>query len=195
MASVEDVKYLSISTNCRTVGGRIGNGELADQFGTTISDIGTIEKIYIYDHDKKVQVYLTAEDWTEADGVLTFTTTSTSQFSGEVSVELHDSTDITYDAHGDGIINENDADTSLIRTIYTIAPCEIDCCMAKLVDAAIECHCKCDKCKEDLIRANKIFLMLQGARFAAEQEFNFGHAVAMYTKAKDLCVEVCACGC
>ena len=153
MASVEDVKYLSISTNCRTVGGRIGNGELADQFGTT------------------------------------------SQLAGVVSVELHDSTDITYNADDDAISNEDNADTTLIRTIYTVAPCEIDCCIAKLVDAAIECHCKCDKCKEDLLRANKIFLMLQGARFAAEQEFNFGHAVSMYTKAKDLCVEVCACGC
>lgn len=195
MASVEDVKYLSISTNCRTVGGRIGNGELADQFGTTISDIGTIEKIYIYDQDKKVQIYLTADDWTESNGVLTFTTTSTSQLSGVISVELHDSTNITYNADDDAISNEDNADTTLMRTIYTIAPCEIDCCIAKLVDAAIECHCKCDKCKEDLLRANKIFLMLQGARFAAEQEFNFGHAAAMYAKAKALCVEVCACGC
>ena len=195
MASVEDIKYLSVSTNCRSIAGRIANGDLIDQFGNTISDIGTIEKIYIYDQDNKVQIYLTAADWTESGGVLTFDTTSTSYMTGVISVELHDSTTITYDANGNNILNENDADTTLIKTIYTIAPCEINCCIGKLVDAAIECHCHCDKCKEDLLRAEKVFLMLQGSRFAAEQEGNYDHAKAMYTKAKTLCTEVCACGC
>lgn len=195
MASVEDVKYLSISTSCTTIAGRIANNDLKDQFGSTITDIGTIEKIYISDHNGNVAIYLTASDWTEAAGVLTFETTSTTPLIGVISVELHDNVDITYDADGDGIANENDGDTTLMTTLYTVGACEIDCCMAKLIDAAIECHCHCDKCKEDLLRANKIFLMLQGATFAAEQESNKDHAVAMYNKAKALCVEVCACGC
>ena len=72
MASVEDIRFLNTSTNCKTVSGRIENGHI-DMFGSAI-DITAIEKIYIYDQSKTVQLYLTASDWTEAGGVLTFTT-------------------------------------------------------------------------------------------------------------------------
>lgn len=196
MASVADVRFLNTSTNCKTISGRIANGHL-DMFGNAIADITTIEKIYIYDQSKTVQLYLTASDsgWTETGGVLTFTTTSTTAFVGVISVELHDATTLEYDVNTDGVNNENAGDTTLMQTLYTVASCQIDCCIAKLVDAAIECHCKCDKCKEDLLRAEKVFLMLQGATFAAEQESNYDHAVSMYNKANTLCVEVCACGC
>jgi len=194
MASVADVRFLNTSTNCKTISGRIANGHL-DMFGNAIADITTIEKIYIYDQSKTVQLYLTASDWTESGGVLTFTTTSTTAFVGVISVELHDATTLNYDIDADGVNNENATDTTLMQTLYTVASCQIDCCIAKLVDAAIECHCKCDKCKEDLLRAEKVFLMLQGATFAAEQESNYDHAVSMYNKANTLCVEVCACGC
>jgi prophage maintenance system killer protein len=194
MASVEDIRFLNTSTNCKTISGRIENGHI-DMFGNEIADIATIEKIYIYDQSKTVQLYLTASDWTESAGVLTFTTTSTTAFVGVISVELHDATTLNYDLDADGVKNETAADTTLMETLYTVASCQIDCCIAKLVDAAIECHCKCDKCKEDLLRAEKVFLMLQGATFAAEQESNYDHAVSMYNKANTLCVEVCACGC
>lgn len=194
MASVADVRFLNTSTNCKTISGRIANGHL-DMFGNAIADITTIEKIYIYDQSKTVQLYLTASDWTESGGVLAFTTTSTTAFVGVISVELHDATTLNYDIDADGVNNENATDTTLMQTLYTVASCQIDCCIAKLVDAAIECHCKCDKCKEDLLRAEKVFLMLQGATFAAEQESNYDHAVSMYNKANTLCVEVCACGC
>lgn len=194
MASVADVRFLNTSTNCKTISGRIANGHL-DMFGNAIADITTIEKIYIYDQSKTVQLYLTASDWTESGGVLAFTTTSTTAFVGVISVELHDATTLNYDIDADGVNNENAGDTTLMQTLYTVASCQIDCCIAKLVDAAIECHCKCDKCKEDLLRAEKVFLMLQGATFAAEQESNYDHAKAMYDKANTLCVEVCACGC
>lgn len=194
MASAADVRFLNTSTNCKTISGRIANGHL-DMFGNAIADITTIEKIYIYDQSKTVQLYLTASDWTESAGVLTFTTTSTTAFVGVISVELHDATTLNYDIDADGVNNENAGDTTLMQTLYTVASCQIDCCIAKLVDAAIECHCKCDKCKEDLLRAEKVFLMLQGATFAAEQESNYDHAKAMYDKANTLCVEVCACGC
>ena len=195
MASAEDVRFLNTSTNCKTISGRIVDGHL-DMFGSAIS-VGTILKVYVYDQSKTVQIYLSGSDLdtiTEA-GVLTFTATSTTAFVGVISVELHDATTLNYDLDADGVKNEAAADTTLMETLYTVASCQIDCCIAKLVDAAIECHCKCDKCKEDLLRAEKVFLMLQGATFAAEQESNYDHAVSMYNKANTLCVEVCACGC
>ena len=196
MASVEDVRFLNTSTNCKTISGRIANGHI-DMFGSAISNVSTILKVYVYDQSKTVKIYLSGSDLdttTEA-GVLTFTTTSTTAFVGVISVELHDATTIDYDLDADGVKNETAVDTTLMQTLYTVASCQIDCCIAKLVDAAIECHCKCDKCKEDLLRAEKVFLMLQGATFAAEQESNYDHAVSMYNKANTLCVEVCACGC
>ena len=147
MASVADVRFLNTSTNCKTISGRIANGHL-DMFGSAIADITAIEKIYIYDQSKTVQLYLTASDWTEAGGVLTFTTTSTTAFVGVISVELHDATTLNYDINPvNAVNNETAADTTLMQTLYTVASCQIDCCIAKLVDAAIECHCKCDKCK------------------------------------------------
>lgn len=195
MASAEDVRILNVSTNCKTVTGRIENGHI-DMFGSAISDVSTILKVYVYDQSKTVQIYLSgSSDLTVTGGVLTFTATSTTQFTGVISVELHDATTLNLDIGGNGVNNETEADTTLMETVYTVAPCKINCCIAKLVDAAIECHCKCDKCKEDLLRAEKVLLMLQGATFAAEQESNYDHAVNMYNKANTLCTEVCACGC
>jgi len=195
MASAEDVRFLNVSTNCKTVSGRIANNDLNDQFGAAISDITTIEKIYIYDQSKTVQVFLTASDWTESDGVLTFTTTSTTAFKGVVSVELHDNTTIDINADDDTLSNEDDSDTTLMTTLFTVAPCEINCCIAKLVDAAIECHCKCDKCKEDLLRAEKVFFFFFSSKYAAEAEGSYDNAKLMFDKANGLCTEVCACGC
>lgn len=177
MATVDDVRFLNISTNCKTVAGRIAE---VDFSGLELDDVA---KIYIYDQAETVKIYLTASDWDVTENVLTFTTTSTTALAGVVSVELWDSLDITAE------------DSEILSSVYTVAPCQINCCIAKLTDAAIECHCKCDKCKEDLLRAEKVMLMLQGATFAAEQESNYDHAVNMYNKANTLCTEVCACGC
>jgi len=76
-----------------------------------------------------------------------------------------------------------------------VGTCSVDCCIAKLTESAINCTCKCDKCKEELDRAKKIFLLLQSSIYAAEQAFNFRDALDKYNKAKELCTEVCACGC
>ena len=77
----------------------------------------------------------------------------------------------------------------------TVATCQIDCCIAKLVESAITCTCKCDKCKEELDRAEKIFLLLQAAVYAAEVDENIKDATDKYAKANEMCTEVCACGC
>lgn len=82
-----------------------------------------------------------------------------------------------------------------VAQAVAVATCQIDCCIAKLVESAINCTCKCDKCKEELDRAEKIFLLLQSAVYAAEVAENIEDAQAKYAKANELCTEVCACGC
>lgn len=82
-----------------------------------------------------------------------------------------------------------------IAQVSTVATCQIDCCIAKLVESAITCTCKCDKCKEELDRAEKVFLLLQAAVYAAEVDGNIKDATEKYAKANEMCTEVCACGC
>lgn len=84
---------------------------------------------------------------------------------------------------------------NVLTTGVLVSGCEIDCCLAKLVESAINCTCKCDKCKEELLRAEKIYLLLAASKFAAEIENNYDDAVAKYNKAREFCTEVCACGC
>lgn len=84
---------------------------------------------------------------------------------------------------------------TVMEQAVAVSTCQIDCCIAKLVESAINCTCKCDKCKEELDRAEKIFLLLQSAVYAAEVAENIEDAQAKYAKANELCTEVCACGC
>jgi len=86
--------------------------------------------------------------------------------------------------------------TATYATFYTIAPCKVECCIANLTESAINCNCNCGKCAEDLERATKVSLLLQGATYLAEQETpDPSNAEKLYLKAVQLCEEVCACGC
>ena len=83
----------------------------------------------------------------------------------------------------------------LIREMFSVSTSQIDCCIAKLVHDAINCTCKCSKCDEDLKRAHKIHLLLQSARYEAHTVNAPERANDKILKARELCVEVCACGC
>ena len=77
---------------------------------------------------------------------------------------------------------------------YAVGTADIQCCIAKLVHDSIHCTCKCDKCKEDLKLAERIYLLLQAAIFDATNG-SVNDATDKYQKAKELCTERCACGC
>ena len=79
-------------------------------------------------------------------------------------------------------------------TKVSIGTADVDCCIAKLVHDSINCTCKCDKCKEDLKLAEKIFLILQSAQYDATIG-NVESAGEKYNKAASFCRERCACGC
>lgn len=83
----------------------------------------------------------------------------------------------------------------LVKEMYAVATSQIDCCIAKLVHDAINCTCKCSKCDEDLKRAHKIHLLLQSAKYEAHTMLAPERANDKILKAKELCTEVCACGC
>jgi hypothetical protein len=88
-----------------------------------------------------------------------------------------------------------DAKGGVVKESYSVSTAEIDCCIAKLVHDAINCTCKCNKCDEDLKRAQTIHLLLQSAKHEAHVLGAGDLANAKVLKAKELCTEVCACGC
>ena len=94
-----------------------------------------------------------------------------------------------------GVISVTDTVDSLKPTAYTIGACEIYCCIAALVQSAIDCHCQCDRCDEDLKKAEKVDLLIKSAQHSAYSDTNITDAVNKYNKAKDFCTETCACGC
>ena len=101
---------------------------------------------------------------------------------------------VPIDARGVVRIEVIDEGGTVDRSYLTVGSSEIDCCIAKLVYDAINCTCKCDKCKEDLKRAQTIRLLLSSAEYEASTG-SAESAVDIYNKARALCVEVCACGC
>jgi len=94
-----------------------------------------------------------------------------------------------------GVISITDTLDPLLPTNYSVGAAEIYCCIAALVQAAIDCHCHCDRCDEDLRKAEKIELLIKSAQHAAYSAANITDAINKYNKAKDFCTETCACGC
>jgi len=132
--------------------------------------------VVIQDSDDTT-VELLPVNFTYTDGVLTFEYTHSVPFNGVLQILPKDTNEET------------------LTPAYTIASCKINCCIGQLLYAAMECTCKCAKCKEDLLRAEKVYLFLNAAIFEAEHNANLQQALNNYNKASELCLEVCACGC
>lgn len=77
---------------------------------------------------------------------------------------------------------------------YLIGTCELDCCVADLLQTAIDCACNCSKCDDDLRKAEKIHLLSESAKYAVINS-NITDAINKYKTAKSFCDETCGCGC
>ena len=81
--------------------------------------------------------------------------------------------------------------------------CDIDCCLVKLTNELIACECDCARCAKSLAKAQKIFLLLNSAKTAAETGNNDQTNIAAltrdaynkYKKAKEICDLTCGCNC
>lgn len=78
--------------------------------------------------------------------------------------------------------------------ISAVGSCELDCCIASLTQDAIDCSCKCQKCNEDLLTAQKVHLLAESAKYSAING-NLQDAISKYNSAKGFCTATCACGC
>jgi hypothetical protein len=77
---------------------------------------------------------------------------------------------------------------------YLIGTCELDCCVADLLQTSIDCACNCSKCDDDLRKAEKIHLLSESAKYAVINN-NITDAINKYKTAKSFCDETCGCGC
>lgn len=77
---------------------------------------------------------------------------------------------------------------------YLIGTCELDCCVANLLQESIDCACNCSKCDDDLRKAEKIHLLSESAKYAVINN-NITDAINKYKTAKSFCDETCGCGC
>ena len=142
----------------------------------TASGVDSTANFTYYNHITENTV--TSGALSEVDGEVTWI------LSSEVASELFN-----------GIISITDTVDTLNPTEYAIGACEIYCCVAALVQSAIDCHCHCDRCDEDLKKAEKIDLLIKSAWHSVYSDANIVDAVNKYNKAKDFCTETCACGC
>ena len=101
---------------------------------------------------------------------------------------------VSVDTRGVNRVTVADNTGKIVKSYTTVGTAEIDCCIAKLVHDAINCTCKCNKCKEDLQRAQTIKLLLEAALYESTIG-NIETVQEKFNKAKELCTEVCACGC
>lgn len=119
---------------------------------------------------------------------------------GATTAKLHKSRGNTlvatlpFDTRGVVRVTIEDLEGNIVKSYVSVGTAEIDCCIAKLVHDAINCTCRCNKCKEDLNRAQTVRLLLQAAKY--EATLGLEESVQdKFQKAKSLCTEVCACGC
>jgi len=108
-------------------------------------------------------------------------------------------TEVSSDSIGEtfnGVITISIYDPGEAQNFYVsaVGSCELDCCIASLVQDAIDCTCKCQKCNEDLLTAQKVHLLAESAKYSAING-NLEDAINKYNKAKDFCTATCACGC
>lgn len=103
-------------------------------------------------------------------------------------------TTLSADTRGVSRVTIEDKAGNVVQSYISVGTGDIDCCIAKLVHDAINCTCKCNKCKEDLNRAQTIRLLIQAAKYEATLGLQ-DSVQDKYIKAKELCTEVCACGC
>lgn len=146
---------------------------------------------------KTIVIRFNADPTSEAANIsLTNEITTTSLFADvDGTINVADKTwtvlSTEFGENFNGVFTVNSSDTYYK---YYVGRCELDCCIASLVQSAIDCHCECDRCDEDLRRAEKVHLLANSSLYSAIND-NVTDAINKYNKAKAFCVETCACGC
>ena len=90
-----------------------------------------------------------------------------------------------------------------VATSALLVSCDILCCLAKKMEDLLDCNCECMKCSDDLVSAQKIFLLLKTAEAELatasgtllERNAVIANAEKKYNKAAEMCSGHCGCNC
>jgi hypothetical protein len=90
-----------------------------------------------------------------------------------------------------------------VATSAVLVSCDILCCLAKKMEDLLDCNCECMKCSDDLVSAQKIFLLLKTAEAELatasgtllERNAVIANAEKKYNKAAEMCSGHCGCNC
>ena len=94
-------------------------------------------------------------------------------------------------------------DGQVVSTEAILSGCDILCCLAKKMEDLLDCNCECMKCSDDLVSAQKIFLLLKTAEaelataVGTNTDINavIANAEKKYNKAAEMCSGHCGCNC
>ena len=92
---------------------------------------------------------------------------------------------------------------AVVSSTAVLVSCDILCCLAKKMEDLLDCNCECMKCSDDLVSAQKIFLLLKTAEAELatasgtllERNAIIANAEKKYNKAAEMCSGHCGCNC
>jgi len=107
---------------------------------------------------------------------------------------------------GSGIFTvEHLANSEVSQIGAVMLSCDVLCCLAKKMEDLLDCNCECSKCSEDLVSAQKIYLLLKTAEAELATSSGAGSLVSVkavianaekkYNKAVEMCGGHCGCNC
>lgn len=104
----------------------------------------------------------------------------------------------------DGIFEIKVTDSAgVVQYAGVLGKCALNCCIAKKMDSILGCDCSCTKCNHDLIKAERVHLLISGieadlSQIGSDTEKNAAFYVTAkrkYGKASELCADDCGCSC
>ena len=92
---------------------------------------------------------------------------------------------------------------AVVSSTAVLVSCDILCCLAKKMEDLLDCNCECMKCSDDLVSAQKIFLLLKAAEAElatitgslTDRAAIIANVEKKYNKAAEMCSGHCGCNC
>ncbi len=155
-------------------------------------------KIYLLEGDVETKIYQQVDIDEAVPANITITTQAL--LNSGVN-DMYDSGNDELDAIIESITTFNgifkveiDDGTDTVQ-FYSVGTCSIDCCLANLIQANLDCTCTDGDCCEDIKKAEKILILTRAAILDGANGDIVG-ATEKYNKAVELCGSTpCDCNC
>ena len=180
------ISLLGVSANCQSVSTTV----------TGSTDNYTL-RVYLLEGEAETLIYQEADIDETSSPV---TTVTIEDLTNSTFNELYDTDpdlDIIIESvtSFDGLFKVTIDDGDTTERVYSIGTCSIDCCLANLIQANLDCTCTDGDCCEDIKKAEKILILTRAAILDCANGDIVG-ATEKYNKAVELCGSTpCDCNC